>query len=422
MNGPQEREQFLDDYLNSVTSDEEIEQELDRSQEETEMPSELSTPVSLSQKNQVVTAEKKKKKKKKKSKTANLPEAGSALADDYVEHNQEDAFEDPFDPERPLSQRVEYAIWKYRKNHKFTESRKAIFDHYLKFGGIDTGPNMFLGRATSADTTADPEDEADYQDAKLTIDSVPDDFDGEMEVNFTEVAQVYFGYTFIRETRFITMQEFIDAPNLIDAFLKYLQIRNVAPEYADDIEGARAVVAQAKIELPKCKALTQYIPGNFNKACGAYFGDESLDPDVSWMNNADMKTQNLMKSFFKDAFGMTREDAKSIVKLKIKNPANVNILDTRVWVGIKVTDIPYISPETEEDALMNVTFVDFENNRDTYSIVFEKKIVESLVEGMVTRATLCKLSDGTWYLKEATRIMPSFYMEDDFLEEENYDY
>ena len=63
---------------------------------EDEMPSELSTPVSLAQQNKVAS-EQKKKKKKRKSKTANLPEAGVDLPDDYIEKYQEDILEDPFD-------------------------------------------------------------------------------------------------------------------------------------------------------------------------------------------------------------------------------------------------------------------------------------------------------------------------------------
>ena len=63
---------------------------------EDEMPSELSTPVSLAQQNKVAS-EQKKKKNKRKSKTANLPEAGVDLPDDYIEKYQEDILEDPFD-------------------------------------------------------------------------------------------------------------------------------------------------------------------------------------------------------------------------------------------------------------------------------------------------------------------------------------
>ncbi|CEJ03611.1 hypothetical protein RMCBS344292_17590 [Rhizopus microsporus] len=59
---------------------------------------------------------------------------------------------------------------------------------------------------------------------------------------------------------------------------------------------------------------------------------------------------------------------------------------------------------------------------ETYDIVLEKEIIDNLVLGMVARVTLCKLSNGEWYLEKATRIMPSFYMEDDCLCEEDYDY
>lgn len=77
----------------NVQDGEQLEEEIDV------MPSELSTPVSLMQKKKTdLDNEKKKKKKKKKSKTANLPEAGTELADDYVEKHSEDVIENPFDP------------------------------------------------------------------------------------------------------------------------------------------------------------------------------------------------------------------------------------------------------------------------------------------------------------------------------------
>jgi hypothetical protein len=62
------------------------------------MPVGLSTPVSLMQKKKTDADNEKKKKRKKKSKTANLPEAGSEIADDYVEKHAEDIIDNPFDP------------------------------------------------------------------------------------------------------------------------------------------------------------------------------------------------------------------------------------------------------------------------------------------------------------------------------------
>ncbi|CEJ03810.1 hypothetical protein RMCBS344292_17787 [Rhizopus microsporus] len=406
--------------LNEVEEEEETVIENEESPEVTsEMPEDLSTPVSLTQQNRQAT-EQQKKKKKKKSKASNLPEAGSELPDDYVEKYQEDLIDNPFDPELPLSQRVEYAIWKYRKNHKFTEEKKAIFDNYLKFGGIITGQNMFLGRTTAADV--DENGEMDYKAAKLAIDTVPDELEEGVEVSFSEVAQVYFGNTFIREGRFIAMQDFVDAPNIVDAFLRYLQIRNVAPEYADDIAKARAIVSQAKVELPKCKKVSVDMPGKLNRACAIVFGDESTSMDMSWMNDASAKTMKMFSEFLDEVVGMTREEATNIVRSQMGDIKGVHILKMLSFVLAKVTSISPIPADAQSDAFFKVTFTNYDDNKETYDIVLEKKIIDNLVLGMVARVTLCKLSNGEWYLEKATRIMPSFYMEDDCLCEEDYDY
>lgn len=324
--------------------------------------------------------------------------------------------------ERPLSQRVEYAIGKYRKNHKFSEEKRLIFDNYLKFGGINTGPNMFLGRTTSADRSDDPDAEFDFDAAKTAIDSVPDELEEGVEVNFSEVAQVYFSNTFIRESRFISLQDFVDAPILIDAFLRYLQIRHVAPEYEEDIAKARAIVAEAKIQLPKCKRVSGYMPGNYNRACASLFGTLESEMDTSWMTEATMKIQKQFLSFVIETIGTNSDDSKKIVKAHIKDPDNVRLVETKEWVFVKVIEIAPYSKSNGQDDLIKVTFENKENSQEKFDIFLEKKIVDFLLIGMVTRATFCKLSNGDWYLEGATRVMPSFYMEDDCMVEEDYDF
>ncbi|ORE01155.1 hypothetical protein BCV72DRAFT_83581 [Rhizopus microsporus var. microsporus] len=418
----EQRRDFVDQVLEELDEVEEEEEtviENEESPEETsEMPKDLSTPVSLTQQNRQAAEQQKKKKKKKKSKSK-LPEAGSELPDDYVEKYQEDLIDNPFDPTLPLSQRVEYAIWKYRRNHKFTEEKNEIFANYLKFGGIITGQNMFLGGTTAADV--DEDGEMDFKAAKLAIDTVPDELEEGVEVSFSEVAQVYLGNTFIRENRFIAMQNFIDTPNIIDAFLRYLQIRNVAPEYADDIAKARAIVSQAKVELPKCKKLSVDMPGKLNRACAIVFGDESISMDMSWMKDASAKTMKMFSEFLDEAVGMTTEEATNIVRSQMGDIKGVHVLKTLSFVLAKVTSIPPIPADAQPDAFFKVTFTNYDDNKESYDIIFEKKIIDNLVLGMVARVTLCKLSNGEWYLEKATRIMPSFYMEDDCLSED-YDY
>lgn len=99
---------YSEDYLNrthiaddneEIIGDYASEEVLKPEEEEEDMPKELSTPVSLMQRKKTdQDNEKKRKKRKKKSKTANLPEAGSEMADDCVETHAEDVIEDPFDP------------------------------------------------------------------------------------------------------------------------------------------------------------------------------------------------------------------------------------------------------------------------------------------------------------------------------------
>lgn len=317
---------------------------------------------------------------------------------------------------------MEYAIWKYRKNHKFSEEKKAIFDNYLKFGGINTGPNMFLGRATSADAPDDPDAEIDFDAAKAAIDTVPDELEEGVEVNFAEVAQVYFSNTFIRESRFISLQDFIDAPVLIDSFLRYLEIRNVCPEYKEDIAKARSVIAEAKIQLPKCKRVSGYMPGSYNKACAVFFGDLQADMDTSWMTESTMKIQKQFVEFVVETIGTNSDDTKKIVQAHIKDPDNVHLVETKEWVFSRVAEIaPYLE-SLGQDELVKVTFENIDVANETFDIFLEKKIVDFLLVGMVARATFCRLSNGDWYLEGATRIMPTFFMEDDCLQEEDYDF
>lgn len=41
--------------------------------------------------------------------------------------------------------RVEMAIQRYKAKRNFDSERKDLFDKYMSYGGIDTGPKMFSG-------------------------------------------------------------------------------------------------------------------------------------------------------------------------------------------------------------------------------------------------------------------------------------
>ncbi|RUS24540.1 Argonaute siRNA chaperone complex subunit Arb1-domain-containing protein [Jimgerdemannia flammicorona] len=215
--------------------------------------------------------EKKKKKKKKKKKTVDLPEPGTEQpADYYLEKDAAELEDDPLDPAKPLADRVEYAINKYRQKHTFTNQKKSMFDDYLRFGGIDVGQKAFQGRTTGGDN--DDLGEEDFESAKVGPVVVEEDEDA--RVSFSEVARVYYGNRFVRSSKFIHLDDFRGSPEVIAGFLRYLRIRTVVPEYEEDLNEAIEIVNRARWELPECKILAQNLPGRFNKACGILFGGD----------------------------------------------------------------------------------------------------------------------------------------------------
>ncbi|KAI9315837.1 Argonaute siRNA chaperone complex subunit Arb1-domain-containing protein [Dichotomocladium elegans] len=384
------------------------------------MPDDLAMPMEVASQNKP-----KKKKKKKKSKKANLPEAGSAMADDYEEKYQEDPIENPYNPERPLAERVEYAIWKYRKNHTFSPStnRLAIFENYLRFGGITVGPNAYQGGATGGDQDADGE--PDNESSKMGNVIVPEeDEDEELEVNFTEVAQVYLGNTFIREGNFIAQEDFVDAPNLVDAFLRYLEIRKVCPEHLEDILRARKIVAKAKEELPRCKSIMMALPGTFNSACGLLFGGTAKDAwavDTSWMG-ATMATQNQIELFLSDRFGVSDSDAIALVEPLIPNTKDRTIVEEKENLFVQVTDIESFPADAPATHLVKVTLADRAKRADTLTLRLEKEIVEKMLVGMSLTVTARKLDSGDWFLDHGRMVVPTFYMDDDCMDPDIFFY
>ncbi|KAF7730682.1 hypothetical protein EC973_001631 [Apophysomyces ossiformis] len=423
-----EVEEVLANVRGQVEDDDEFQNEEGSEQPEAElstsMPADLSTPVSL---RQGTSDEKKKKKKskKKKSKTAGLPDAGSEMTDDYKEKYDEDVIEDPYSTDRPLGQRVEYAIWKYRKNHKFSQEKKAVFDHYLSFGGIKTGPNAFLGRATSADAPDDPDAEQDFDAANAVTDIVPEDEDSDTEIiiSFSEVAQVYLGNHFVSTSRFIRLQDYIDAPLLVDAFLRYLQIRNVCPEYAEDIAKARAIAAEAKVQLPMCKRASGLLPGKFNIACSMVFEGKHkafATIDSEWLEAAGKQSWRI-DDFLSESTGMDISEAKKLIKSVLgsykSTTGSVQYLGTEF---VKIATIGSFDPESDPDHLVDVTLVEYHNPNKQHQVKFERNIVNELKEGMVMYATLYQLENGLRYVDDISLLMPNFYMEDDCANEEDF--
>ncbi|ORX62229.1 hypothetical protein DM01DRAFT_1331682 [Hesseltinella vesiculosa] len=403
-----------------------------------QIPEGLSTPASVMLKDDATTStdnnnpndpkpEKKKKRKKKKNK--NLPEAGTDLPDDYEERYKEDLVTNPFDLSIPLSQRVEYAIWKYKRNHKFSQENIALFYDYLRFGGVDIGPNSFLGGGKVKNKFDEEEaDEDTLQEEAAGVTVNDDELEEGVYVSFCEVAQVYLGNHFITSGYFISSQDYASISGLVDAFLNYLQIRTVCPDYTDDIGRAREIAALAKDQLPKCKRISMRLPGTFNNACGVVFGgekqelvamvdqqkEENVIPDWAKGNS---KMMELAASCMDDvlAGGLSSlAKAKETVRPAIPQPDKLKTVDTRHYCKVKLKSIH--SQEQSDVCRATFDFLDHsaQLTGEQADLFLDTAIAQDLVEGMVMTATLKKLSNGLWYIESGFQVYPSFYMIDQF--------
>lgn len=327
---------------------------------------------------------------------------------------------------------------KYRKNHKFSISKKNIFDDYLRFGGINTGPNAFQGRTTGADNPGDELAEDDYEAAKVGIDSIEDDDDDDVSVSFREVAQIYFGSRFIRQSKFIQLSEFQDAPEVVDAFLRYLQIRNVCPEYDEDIQAARDICDRARLELPRCKTLINLFPDKFNQACCVLFEGNQKDimDFVPTWNTGDSKLQATYGSFLADTVGMTKDEALSIVSPIVGDADQRKVVNKKLVQRVRVVDIEgqqtngaNFGEETSEPVLLGstsantqhsiagiyvkVTVSDFETSLTKYTLLMEKRNSDQMLPKLVFTADFYELDNGQWYIDQVNSIFPSFFLEED---------
>ncbi|KAF9930499.1 hypothetical protein FBU30_000393 [Linnemannia zychae] len=404
--------------------------------------------------------EKKKKKKKKKKAKIDL--------EDYLtaEDPNDQQPEDPYDKYSP-AERVEIAVTRFRKNRKFSPERSQILSVYLDYGGIQSGPKMFQGGGVN---TGGPDDngEVDFDAMNAGIDRVDLPEDGQV-VDFTNVVTTFLSQYFLQSTGWIDMLYYKDTPIVVAALLNYLLIRNVLPEYKEDLEAALAIAEKAKIELPLCKLISNGWPSRYDKACSLLYGGEWYDYlDDPWQGH-EAAVQTL---------GLDESMAKKIVKSIVGPDVDIATLTVkpREFLELEIISIPDIVLGEEEtdlaldeeeiddattvdmvdrmllgkgdngmaaatmestvtdkvkeeiaDALMvkyvDVTLAvvdpDFDmesqkpmSQRRKVHIYFDPNIANKLLVGMRIRGYVYTLSNGMSYLEQAA-ILPTYYLEAD---------
>ncbi|KAG0318774.1 hypothetical protein BGZ99_005466 [Dissophora globulifera] len=260
--------QEMDRTLNAIGDYSDTEEETD-DEPDTQPPQSSGTPATAAT-NPAATedGEPKKKKKKRKKKKVAKPDL-----EDLLSNAEALEPEDPFDLSKSVAERVELAVTRFRKRRNFSIERAQIFSSYLDYGGIRTGPKSFQGGAVKPAGMDDDDGEPDFEAMNAGIDSVDLPEDGQV-VDFTNVVTTFLSQHFLKNTGWIDMLYYRDAPLVVAALLNYFLIRNVVPEHEDDVRAALAVAEQAKIELPLCKQISTGWPSRYDKACSLLYGGE----------------------------------------------------------------------------------------------------------------------------------------------------
>lgn len=95
-----------------------------------------------------------------------------------------------YDPDESFVERIETAIRRFASRRKFHQQYKAVFDSFLKFGGVETDPAPFGGGLTKQDMAGMTKTEIAIAKCNYTVN--PDVSNGDdFVIDFEAVAKGY---------------------------------------------------------------------------------------------------------------------------------------------------------------------------------------------------------------------------------------
>ncbi|CAK7205397.1 hypothetical protein SEUCBS139899_008168 [Sporothrix eucalyptigena] len=177
-----------------------------------------------------------------------------------------------------FDERIETCIQRYRARRRLDNERSNIFNRYLKLGGVDCAPRMFNGAAGFEESETMTKDDVR---ALTATDVVPRAASKNSKhyaadnaefwtVDFVGVTSGFLSVS-LRAIGGSNAKLMIVGIDVVDNFLRYLQLHDVCPEYEDDVKASRAICEKAKTELPNCLLALPHMPGQFNLACVKLF-------------------------------------------------------------------------------------------------------------------------------------------------------
>lgn len=174
-----------------------------------------------------------------------------------------------YNPEYSFWQRIENAIAHYQSKRKKHQKTQHIFNLWMSYGGITSGPSPFSGGATDAGIEELDKEEALLVGNVYAVDPQVLQDDQDWIVDFEAVALGFLSTEFLSWCEWDDPEQVKNVCNVMNNFFSFLLRHEVCPEYVRELHAARRAVDEAAIELHALpKADKEFNTSHsFNAAC-----------------------------------------------------------------------------------------------------------------------------------------------------------
>ncbi|KAL8867447.1 MAG: hypothetical protein Q9174_005661, partial [Haloplaca sp. 1 TL-2023] len=305
------------------------------------------TQGSLDTKNsaEMGVSEVKKKKKNKKSKSKRGLNAPTGFEEFYV-----DAPVTPAEHEEELEMydsRIEIAIQRFFSRRNMDPIKKDVFDKYMAFGGISSGPKQFSGGLSKADMSDMNATDIALMKAIHFVDLDRYSTEENYVVDFEACVKSFFSarVPMIYDLTGADCAKEVHAKtNIIRNFLNYLLHHDVCPEYKDQVVAARNACDLTDKELPMAMTAAAWFPGDFQTACSVIFGGSCQDVyarnpgwDDDFVSEVGMDTATAQNTF---KIGLAAQSSDEMSKIYMEQNSDLGVSVVKVYdIGLEVIEV-----------------------------------------------------------------------------------
>ncbi|KAK4251330.1 Argonaute complex, subunit Arb1 [Corynascus novoguineensis] len=347
---------------------------------------------------------------------------------------------------RPFVDRIEECIQRYRARRRLSSERELLFSRYLLLGGIDASVRQFQSTRNIGDDILQDATKSSVREM-IADDVIQRGGDGNRnprfynpnysehwDVDFTGVAA---GFVSEHLPTLVGTQsaQYAMGVNVVLNFLKYVDLHDVCPEYADDVKSAQSICLRALEEVPATTKLLQLLPGHFNAALSVLHvkqedgGSSDIDnyfgkalPDVKQAKASHAATLSILMgaNWFPTAgeWFITETAELTFEVLAIDLPSDITCAKYKA-INQHLTNYANIQPCGTITARPVVVPDGWDNNMTATmppgadkesQFVLEEDILHLMVVGMKLTMEVCTLNIGLKFIKSVTQVRPSFYI------------